>query len=491
MTNNSYTVTTTVPPKVDIQPADMRALLDRQRASFLADGIPTYDARIDRLDRLITMLVDNKDEITATLTADFGTRSVATSLFAEVWHVVESLKYYKLHLREWMQPEIHEALLPDSEARVEFQPKGVVGVLSAWNVPWTLAFIPVGSIFAAGNRCMLKPSEFTPKTSALMARLVAQLFDKSELVVIQGGQTTGAAFTSLPFDHLIYTGSTRVGIAIMRAASENLTPLTLELGGKSPVLIGRSADLADAVRRVMTAKIFNAGQGCLLPDYVMVPKGFEDEFVVHATMAIKTMFGALKDNPDYTSIINDRHFGRLRSWIEEARQKGAKVIELNPAVEDLSDPTLRRIAPTLILDATEEMTVLKEEIFGPILPVLTYDSIDDAIAYVRNHPHPLTLYYFGQDEAEERLVLDQTISGGVTVNDCLTHALAKSLPFGGIGHSGMGAYGGKAGFLTFSHARSIYRQGKSSQAELALRPPFTPAFQASLTEAINRGNVKD
>ncbi len=337
---------------------------------------------------------------------------------------------------------------------------------------------------------MLKPSEMTPKTSALMARLVAQFFDESELVVIQGGQTTGAAFTSLPFDHLIYTGSTRVGIAIMRAASENLTPLTLELGGKSPVLIGRSADLADAVRRVMTAKIFNAGQGCLLPDYVMVPKGFEDEFAAHARMAIKTMFGALKDNPDYTSIINDRHFARLRSWIEEARQKGARVIELNPAGEDLSDPTLRRMAPTLILDATEEMTVLKEEIFGPILPVLTYDSIDDAIAYVRNHPHPLTLYYFGQDEAEERLVLDQTVSGGVTVNDCITHALAKSLPFGGIGHSGMGAYGGKAGFLTFSHARSIYRQGKSLEAELALRPPFTPAFQASLTEAINRGNLR-
>ena len=203
-----------------------------------------------------------------------------------------------------------------------------------------------------------------------MARLVAQLFDKSELVVIQGGQTTGATFTSLPFDHLIYTGSTRVGIAIMRAASKNLTPLTLELGGKSPALIGRSADLADAERRVMTAKIFNAGQGCLLPDYVMVPKGFEDEFVVHATMAIKTMFGALKDNPDYTSIINDRHFGRLRSWIEEARQNGAKV-ELNPAAEDLSDPTLRRIAPTLILDATEEMTPLESR-FPHLQPCTFY-----------------------------------------------------------------------------------------------------------------------
>src|SRR5258707_3797544 len=200
----------------------------------------------------------------------------------------------------------------------------------------------------------------------------------------------------------------------------------------------------------MTAKIFNAGQGCLLPDYVMVPKGFEDEFVVHATRAIKTMFGAVKDSRDYTSTSNDRHYGRLRSWIEEARQKGAKVIELNPAAEDLADPTLRRIAPTLILDATEEMTVLKEEIFGPILPVLTYDSIDDAIAYVRNHPHPLTLYYFGQDEAEERLVLDQTVSWGGTVNDCITHALAKSLPFVRIGHSRMGAHGGKAGFLTFS-----------------------------------------
>jgi coniferyl-aldehyde dehydrogenase len=470
--------------KVELNAEDMRLLLTKQKEAWLADGIPDYATRIDRMDRLIALLVDNKDEIAATLSKDYGRRSIEGSLFIEVLNVVSTLKYNKVHLREWMEPELHEAPFPDAVARVEFQPKGVVGVISPWNIPWLLAFSPIASIFAAGNVCMLKPSELVPRTSALMAQLVAQFFHETEITVLQGGPETGAAFAALPFDHLIYTGGTKIGAAIMGAAAKNLTPVTLELGGKSPVLVGRTADIGDVARRVMTAKTSNAGQVCLAPDYVLLPKGSEDGFVAFATKAVHDMYGALKENGDYTSIINDRHFDRLRNWTEDAKQKGARVIELNPVGEDFANSDLHRLPPSLILDVNEEMTVMQEEIFGPLLPIKTHDNIEEAITYVRNHPRPLALYYFGNDLAEERLVLDRTTSGGVTINDCLAHAFVKSFPFGGIGSSGMGAYQGKTGFLTFSHARSVYRQSRSPQAEHLIRPPFGSQTHAFLLEAI-------
>jgi coniferyl-aldehyde dehydrogenase len=259
----------------------MRSVLERQRAAFAAE-VPTYEVRIDRTDRLIAMMVENKDEIVGALNEDFGHRSVEASLLTDVWFVIDSYKYNKIHLHEWMLPETHEALFPDAEARVEYQAKGVVGVVSPWNFPWNLAFDPIGSAIAAGNRVMLKPSELTPATSTLMAKLANQYFDETELAVVQGGPEIGAAFTALPFDHLIFTGSTKVGSATMRAASASLTPVTLELGGKSPALIGRSADLGDAVRRILTAKTFNAGQVCLAPDYVLLPSGLEEQFVANA-----------------------------------------------------------------------------------------------------------------------------------------------------------------------------------------------------------------
>ncbi len=470
--------------KVELNAEDMRLLLTKQKEAWLADGIPDYPTRIDRLDRLIALLVDNKDEIAATLSKDYGRRSIEGSLFIEVLNVVSTLKYNRVHLREWMEPELHEAPFPDAVARVEFQPKGVVGVISPWNIPWLLAFSPIASIFAAGNVCMLKPSELVPRTSALMAQLVAQFFHETEITVLQGGPETGAAFAALPFDHLIYTGGTKIGAAIMGAAAKNLTPVTLELGGKSPVLVGRTADIGDMARRVMTAKTSNAGQVCLAPDYVLLPKGSEDAFVAFATKAVHDMYGALKENGDYTSIINDRHFDRLRNWTEDAKQKGARVIELNPVGEDFANSHLHRLPPSLILDVNEEMTVMQEEVFGPLLPIKTYDNIEEAITYVRNHPRPLALYYFGNDLAEERLVLDRTTSGGVTINDCLAHAFVKSFPFGGIGSSGMGAYQGKTGFLTFSHARSVYRQSRSPHAEHLIRPPFGSQTRAFLLEAI-------
>jgi coniferyl-aldehyde dehydrogenase len=317
-----------------------------------------------------------------------------------------------------------------------------------------------------------------------MAQLVAQFFHETEFTVLQGGPETGAAFAALPFDHLIYTGGTKIGAAIMGAAAKNLTPVTLELGGKSPVLVGRTADIDDVARRVMKAKTFNAGQICLAPDYVLLPKGSEDAFVAFATKAVHDMYGALKENGDYTSIINERRFDRLRSWTDDAKDKGARVIELNPAGEDLASSVLHRLPPSLILDANEEMTVMQDEIFGPLLPIKTYDNIEEAITYVRSHPSPLALYYFGNDFAEERLVLDGTTSGGVTINDCISHGSIDSLPFGGIGPSGMGAYHGKTGFLTFSHARSVHRQSRSPQAEHFLRPPFGSQTRAFLSAAI-------
>jgi coniferyl-aldehyde dehydrogenase len=472
--------------KVDLNAEDMRLLLTKQKEAWLANRIPDYATRIDRMDRLIALLVDNKDEIAATLSGDYGRRSLEGSLFLDVLYLVNVLKYNKVHLREWMKPELHEAPFPDAVARVEFQPKGVVGVVSPWNFPWTLAFGPIADIFAAGNVCMLKPSELAPRTSELMAQLVAQFFHETEITVLQGGPQTGAAFAALPFDHLIYTGGTKIGAAIMGAAEKNLTPVTLELGGKSPVLVGRTADIGDVARRVMTVKTFNAGQICLAPDYILLPKGSEDNFVAFATRAVHDMYGALKENGDYTSIINAKHFNRLRSWTEDAKRKGARVIEVNPAGEDFASSDLHRLPPSLILDVNDEMTVMQEEIYGPLLPIKTYDNIEEAITYVRNHPSPLALYYFGNDFAEERLVIDGTTSGGVTINDCMSHISVNSLPLGGIGPSGMGAYRGKTGFLTFSHARSIYRQSRSPQAEHLLRPPFGSQTRAFLSAAITR-----
>ena len=467
-------------------PEKMRSLLDRQRAAFEEEGFPTYDVRLDRIDRLIALLVENKNEIAGTLKEDFGHRSDEASLLTEVLWVIDSYKYNKLHLREWMQPEIREAIFPDADARVEYQPKGVVGVVSPWNFPWNLAFDPIGSVIAAGNRVMLKPSELTPVTAALMAKLANKYFDETELAVVQGGPEIGAAFTALPFDHLIFTGSPKVGSAVMRAASASLTPVTLELGGKSPALIGRSADLGDAVRRILTAKTFNAGQVCLAPDYVLLPNGFEEQFVANARAAVASMYPELKNNPDYTSIINELHFKRLKNWLADAESKGAEVIELNPSSEDLSDVAARRLAPTLLLKVTNDMTVLQEEIFGPLLPVVTYGTLDEAIAFINARKHPLALYYFSKDTAEERQVLDRTLSGGVTINDCMTHAFDHSLPFGGIGSSGMGAYHGRQGFLTFSHARAIYRQSKTPQAELLFRPPFGELVKTFLENGITK-----
>ncbi len=475
---------TTTASAADSSAGDLDRILLLQKAAFLKDGTPDLATRVGRLDRLASLLVNNKDEIADVLSADFGNRSRESSLLLDVAPLLEGIEYNKAHLADWMYPEVYEAPITTATARVEFQPKGVIGIISPWNFPLQLAFSPLIGVFAAGNRAMLKPSELTTQTSALMKRLVAERFDETELAVFTGGPDVGAAFTALAFDHLVFTGGTSVAQSVARAAAANLVPLTLELGGKSPVIIGESADLDRAAQRIMTVKTMNAGQICLAPDYVFVPTGKEAAFVKAATAAVTTMFPTLKENPDYTSIINQRHFERLTGLLDDARAKGAQITTINPASEDLSDRSAHRLAPTLVLRVTDEMRILQEEIFGPLLPVVSYASIEEALGRINARPRPLALYYFGDSPEEERRVLDGTTSGAVTINDCMSHATVESLPFGGIGDSGMGAYHGRQGFRSFSHAKAIYRQADDVPAEALLRPPYGEATRSFLDQAI-------
>jgi coniferyl-aldehyde dehydrogenase len=332
---------------------------------------------------------------------------------------------------------------------------------------------------------MIKPSEFTPRSSELMARMFASAFDETEVAVFTGGADVGAAFSRLPFDHLLFTGATSIAYHVMKAAAENLVPTTLELGGKSPVIVSDSADMALAAKRVMMGKTMNAGQICLAPDYVMVPQDKAREFVHQAAEAISTMFPTLKENPDYTSVINQRHFDRLQGYLDDARAKGAEIVELNPAKEDFRQQPYHKIPPTLVLNPTDDMKIMQDEIFGPLLPVKTYNNVDEAIGYVNGHARPLGLYYFGSDNAEQEKVLTRTTSGGVTVNDVIMHVAMEDLPFGGIGPSGMGSYHGIDGFRTFSHAKSVFQQtGRDLTA--MMRPPYGAAIQKMLDGAIKR-----
>jgi coniferyl-aldehyde dehydrogenase len=389
-----------------------------------------------------------------------------------------------------MRPEKRKVEFPlgllGSKAELQFQPKGVIGVISPWNFPVNLTFTPLAGVFAAGNRCMIKPSEFTEATSALMKDLIAKYYTAEECVVVTGGPDIGAEFTKLPFDHILFTGATSVAHHVMRAAADNLVPLTLELGGKSPVILGRSADLQKAASRIMAGKTLNAGQICLAPDYAFVPKDKTQEFVGAATRAVETMYPTgLKDNDDYTSIVNQRHFDRIQGYLEDARSKGAQVVELNPKSENFAQQPHHKIPPTLIIDPTDDMKVMQDEIFGPILPVKSYNDARDAVAYINAHPRPLGLYYFGEDASEKEFVLNNTTSGGVTVNDVIFHVAQEDLPFGGVGPSGMGAYHGREGFFEFSHKKAVYTQSNNEILAM-MRPPYGDKFRAQVKARLKK-----
>ncbi|MDP3460852.1 MAG: coniferyl aldehyde dehydrogenase, partial [Hyphomonas sp.] len=357
---------------------------------------------------------------------------------------------------------------------------------SPWNFPVNLTFTPLAGVFAAGNRCMIKPSEFTEATSELMKELIAKYYTAEECVVVTGGPDVGAEFTKLPFDHILFTGATSVAHHVMRAAADNLVPLTLELGGKSPVILGRSADLQKAASRIMAGKTLNAGQICLAPDYAFVPKDKTQEFVGAATRAIETMYPTgLKDNDDYTSVVNQRHFDRIQGYIEDARSKGAEVITLNPKSENFAQQPHHKIPPTLIIDPTDDMKVMQDEIFGPILPIKSYNDARDAVAYINAHPRPLGLYYFGEDASEKDFVLNNTTSGGVTVNDVIFHVAQEDLPFGGVGPSGMGSYHGRDGFLEFSHKKAVYTQ-TNNEILAMMRPPYGDKFRGQVKARLKK-----
>ena len=465
-------------PKTMTPAQQMAQALARQKAAHVREGAPSAEVRIERIDRCIGLLIRYENEIAEALNADFGNRAAEVSGFTDVAGSIGPLKHAKAHLRAWMRPEKRKpspALLGlfGARAEVQFQPKGVVGVISPWNFPVNLTFTPLAGVLAAGNRAMIKPSEYTPRTSDLMAKMFAEAFSPEEICVFPGGPEVGQAFAELPFDHLIFTGATSIARHVMAAAAKNLVPLTLELGGKSPVILGRSADLATAAARVMAGKTLNAGQICLAPDYVIAPRDKVGAFVGEAQKAVQGMFPTIKDNPDYTAVITERHYERIRGYIDDARAKGAEVVEINPAGEDFSQQEHRKIPPTLIINPTDEMAVMQEEIFGPVLPVMTYAAVDEAIDYVNRHDRPLGLYYFGDDAAEEAKVLAHTTSGGVTVNDVIFHVAMEDLPFGGVGPSGMGSYHGVDGFREFSHRKAIYKQIRKDLGPMkALRPPY-------------------
>jgi coniferyl-aldehyde dehydrogenase len=461
--------------------AEMNRALERQKAAHLRDGPWTAEQRIDRLNRCIDLLIGHQAQIAEAVSTDFGSRSPEATSLTDVAGSIGPLKFARDNLTKWMKPQKRKTTpailgLFGAKASVQYQPKGVVGVISPWNFPVNLTFAPLAGILAAGNRAMIKPSEFTPATSDLMKAMFAKAFTEEEIAVFVGGAEVGQAFSGLAFDHLVFTGATSVARHVMRAAAENLVPVTLELGGKSPVILSRGADMATAAARIMNGKTLNAGQICLAPDYVFAPADQVDNFVAEAKAAVGRYFPTLKDNPDYTAVVAQRHFDRITGYVEDARAKGATIVEINPAGEDFSQQEHRKIPPTLIVGATDDMSVMQEEIFGPVLPVRSYDAFEQTIAEVNARPRPLALYYFGDDNNESETLLSRTHSGGVTINDVIFHISMHDLPFGGVGPSGMGAYHGRDGFLEFSHKKAIYTQ-TNNEILAMMRPPYGANFR--------------
>lgn len=451
-------------------------VLAKQREAFGRAPYPTVEQRIANLDKFAEMVKNNIDAFCEAVNQDFSARSADETKMAELMTTLDGIKYYKRNLKKWMKPVKRKVGLAQwpGTAAVVYQPVGVVGVIVPWNYPIYLATGPLMAALAAGNRVMIKMSEFTPHTGALFAKLIAETFSEDEVAVFNGEVEVAQAFSGLPFDHLLFTGSSNVGKHVMRAAAENLTPVTLELGGKSPCIIGRDFPMADAVERLSFGKCLNAGQTCVAPDYILCPQDRVDEFVTAYTKQVSQMYPSVKANPDFTSIVNDRQYQRLQGYLAEARDKGADVRAINPQNEDLSDT--RKMPFTLVLNASDDLKVMQDEIFGPILPVVPYQSLADAIGHVNDRPRPLALYYFDWDKENGKRVLHETHSGGACINDTVFHVAVDDIPFGGIGNSGMGHYHGYEGFLTFSHAKGIYQKGRFNASKNVM-PPYGGKLQ--------------
>jgi len=443
-----------------------------QRQAFVANPMPVAAQRLQWLKALRTLLSEERQALIEAISADFSHRSPDETLLAELMPSLHNIHYASRHLKQWMKPsrrKVGLAFQPAS-AKVMYQPVGVVGVIVPWNYPLFLAIGPLVGALAAGNRVMLKLSESTPATGELLKRLLGRVFPEDLVSVVLGEAEVGIAFSRLPFDHLLFTGATSIGRHVMRAAAENLTPVTLELGGKSPAIVSCDVPIKDAAERIAFGKTLNAGQTCVAPDYVLVPSDRVDEFVEAYRQAVLRFYPTLSDNPDYTAIINPRQLARLEGYLIDACSKGAKVISL------FAHGQGRRMPFSLLLDVNDDMIVMQDEIFGPLLPIVPYEHIEQAFDYINQRQRPLALYYFGYNKAEQQRVLEQTHSGGVCLNDTLLHVAQDDLPFGGIGASGMGHYHGHEGFLTFSKAKGVFTKQRFNAARL-IYPPYGRAIQ--------------
>lgn len=455
---------------------DLRDTFSRLQAGYARARIPDCTTRRTHLATLARLLIENRAAIAEAIRADFGHRSSDETDLLEMFPSLEAIHHARRHVKAWMRPSGRWASLWFLPARTQIrpQPVGVVGIIVPWNYPLYLAVGPLAAALAAGNRVMIKMSEFTPRTGALLADLITENFAADHITVVNGGAEVAQAFAALPFDHLLFTGSTAIGHKVMRAAAENLTPVTLELGGKSPALIGPEADLVAAAKKIMFGKCLNAGQTCIAPDYVLLPRGQEDAFLAAAKQAVVGMYPTLVNNPDYTAIVNARHHARLQAYLLDAERKGAVITPLHD--EHTLATTAVKLAPTLLQHVRDDMQVMQEEIFGPLLPLVAYDTLDSAIQYVNDRPRPLALYYFGHDRKHIEQVLHETVSGGVTINETILHISQDRLPFGGVGASGMGAYHGKFGFDTFSKLKPVFYQPSVNALGL-FKPPFGKRFR--------------
>ncbi len=473
---------------------DLEALLLAQKKAYLADPMPDRAARVRRLDKLHNALIDNKARIIAAVSKDFSSRSAAETELAEIMPLLDGIAFYRKRLRKFMKPQRRHApltLMPAS-IQVQYQPVGVVGIVVPWNFPIFLALSPLVGALAAGNRAMLKSSEFAPASGELLKEIIADIFSEDEVTVVTGGVEVATEFTKLPFDHLVFTGSTQVGKIVMKAAADNLTPVTLELGGKSPVIIHKDFPIKEAASRIAFGKGINAGQVCVSPDYILCPRDQVNAFCTAFADSMSKAYPTLRDNQDYTAIITDRQKTRLEGYLKDAEAKGAELITINPKGEDFNNT--RKMPMTLILGATDEMLVLREEIFGPILPVIPYDSIDEAVAYVNDRPRPLAFYYFDWDKRRANDILARTHAGGACINDTMSHVMADDIPFGGIGPSGMGHYHGEEGFRNFSKAKGVVRKGRIN-ATAFVAPPWDNFMFNSLKKLqamrFKRRNIKE
>lgn len=453
-------------------------VFEAQKTAFHTTPAPSLTERQENLKRLKQALLSYQDRILEAIDRDFSCRSQDESLIAEVMPSIQGINYTLKNLESWMKPSRRHVsiLFRPASNKVCYQPKGIVGVIVPWNYPLYLAVGPLVASLAAGNRTMIKMSEFTPHTSALFKELIEETFAEDLVSVINGEADVAADFSARPFDHMLFTGSTSVGKLVMRAASENLTPVTLELGGKSPTIVSPDVPLEDAAQRIAFGKAFNAGQTCVAPDYVLCPVDRTQAFVDEFRVQFSKMYPSLKDNDDYTAIINERQYNRLKGYLDDARAKGAELIELNPAQENLEAGTYK-MPITLVLKTTPDMKLMQDEIFGPILPIVSYGNLSEAIQYINDRPRPLALYFFGYDRTEQQQVIDSTLSGGMCINDALMHVAQDDLPFGGVGDSGMGHYHGKEGFLTFSHQRAIFAKQKFNSGKFAYPPYGTAAHK--------------